>query len=137
MMLVAILALSLILLTIAALHILWAIGFWWPIRDEARLTAAVVGAPGMTRMPGAVPCALVAVALITAAWWPWFAPAAVRSLGLWAMVTVFALRGIAPWLPVWRRLVPQEPFATLDRRAYGPLCLLIAALMVAVAVKGP
>jgi predicted anti-sigma-YlaC factor YlaD len=129
--------LSLILLAIAAIHILWAIGFWWPIGDEARLSATVVGAAGITRMPGAVPCALVAVALITAAWWPWYAPNAIRTPGLILLALVFAGRGAVAYTRFWRRLTPQEPFATLDQRAYGPLCLLIAALFALTAWSPP
>ena len=118
--------LSAVLLAIAGVHILWGIGFWWPIRDERRLVAAVVGFKDAERMPGAIPCALVAVALIAAAWWPWFGPGAVRQAGLIIAATVFAVRGILPWRPFWRAMTPQQPFARLDRWAYGPACLALA-----------
>ena len=42
------------LIVIAAVHLLWALGFWWPIKDEAALARAVVGTKGIDRMPGAV-----------------------------------------------------------------------------------
>lgn len=131
--------LTLILLAIAALHLLWAIGFWWPIRDEAGLARAVVGQRGITRMPGALPASLVVVALMTAAWWPWYGMVAGPRLylvGLAFLALGFALRGVAAYLPAWRRLVPEQPFARLDRAAYGPLCLLIAGLYVLVFLKG-
>jgi hypothetical protein len=128
--------LSALLLALAALHVLWAIGYWWPVRDERRLVAAAVGFRHATRMPGAVPCALVAVGLLTAAWWPWFAPAAVARGGAVLLATVFAIRGILPWRPGWRRITPQEPFRTYDSRVYGPISLAIGAGFAAIAVKG-
>ena len=39
----------------------------------------------------------------------------------------FLARGILGFMPWWRRLAPEQPFARLDRRFYSPLCLLIAA----------
>ena len=119
------LILSFVLLVIAALHLLWAIGYWLPIRDEARLARAVVGTRGSATMPGAVPCALVVVALLFAVsclWWP---PGTIRSLALGAMGAVFLARGAVTYTTFWRRLTPVEPFATLDKRYYGPLCLAI------------
>jgi len=123
--------LTALLLAAALVHLLWAIGYWWPIRDETALARAVVGSPGITAMPGALPTSVVIVALLTGAWWPWFGDFAGPGLwraGMAAMVLVFAARGIAPYLPAWRRLTPEQPFATIDRRAFGPLCLALAAL---------
>lgn len=109
----------------AALHLLWAIGAWVPIRDEAALARATVGAPGNTKMPGPIPCALVSVALSFAAALPHLTTFPLRTLLLLGIAAVFLLRGMAAYLPAWRKLVPEEPFATLDRRYYGPLCLLL------------
>lgn len=127
---------SAVLLALAVLHVLWAIGFWWPLRDERRLVAAVVGFRNATRMPGPVPCALVAVGLLVAAWWPWFAPSFVARGGAVLLATAFGIRGILAWRPGWRRITPQEPFRTYDSRIYGPLCLAIGAGFAALAVKG-
>lgn len=128
--------LSGVLMLLAGVHLLWAIGFWWPIRDEARLVAAVVGFRHATRMPGPIPCALVAMGLITAAWWPWFAPVWIARGGLVVLATVFLIRGILPWRSGWRRITPQEPFRTYDSKVYGPLCLALGAGFAALAVKG-
>lgn len=117
--------LTMILVTIAALHTAWGIGFWIPIRDEASLARAVVGAPGRQTMPGAAACSIVAVALLGAASVLWWTPGIVRDLALWVVGGVLVLRGIAAWSPAWRRSVPVEPFATLDRRCYRPLCLVL------------
>ncbi len=117
--------LTFVLLMIAALHLLWAIGYWFPIRDEAALVRAVVGAAGTRKMPGAVPCALVVVALLFAVMCLWWPHSMARSLALGAIGAVFVARGAVAYAGFWRRLTPIEPFATLDRRYYGPLCLLI------------
>jgi hypothetical protein len=120
-------ALSGITLALALIHILWGIGFWWPIRTEEVLVRAVIGYKGATRMPGPIPCGLVAVALIFAANFPWFPYGMLRSAGLWACAAVFLLRGVITYTPFWRSLTPQKPFSTLDRTRYGPLCLLLGA----------
>jgi hypothetical protein len=119
--------LTLILLAIAALHLMWAIGWWFPIRDEAALARAVVGTAGITRMPGAVACALVVVALlavIAILWWPqgWL-----RTTGLWGAAAVFLLRGAVAYTPLMDGAAPEEPFRSLNRRWYSPLILLIGA----------
>jgi hypothetical protein len=119
--------LSAVTLVLAVLHLLWAIGFWFPIRDEERLVAAVIGMRSATRMPGPIPCALVATGLLSASLWPWIMQGAARATGLVLLATVFLIRGLLPWRPVWRRITPQEPFASLDRRVYGPLCLALGA----------
>lgn len=119
------LILTAVLVALAALHVAWGIGFWFPIRDEAGLARAVVGAPGRDRMPGAAACGIVAVALLAAASVLWWDPGLLRTLAVLGAGLVFVLRGLAAWHPAWRRLVPQQPFATLDRRVYGPLCLAL------------
>jgi len=120
-------ALSVVLIVIGGVHVTWALGLWWPLRDEDRMVRAVVGTRGATRMPGPIPCALVAVILMFAAAWPWFLAGWIRTTGLALATLGFGLRGVMPWFPGWRRLTPQEPFATYDRRYYGPLCLALAA----------
>lgn len=124
-----------VLAIIAAVHALWGIGFWFPIRDEGKLVRAVVGAKEATRMPGAIPCAMVSAGLIVVIGAVSADPSWLRFAILGVAVIVFLVRGVMPWMPMWRRMTPQEPFATLDRRYYGPCCLLlgigIAALIVA------
>jgi len=127
---------SVVLLAIAAVHVLWGIGVWWPVRDERRLVATVVGTRNAERMPGPIPCALVAVGLIAAAWWPWYAPAGVRRAGLVVLATVFLIRGILPWRAGWRRMTSQEPFRTYDTRYFGPLCLALGTGFAGLALTG-
>jgi hypothetical protein len=122
------LALSIVLAAIAVLHLSWALGHWWPLRDETALARAVVGRRGITRMPGAVPTALVVVALLGVLRWVWLMRAHdhwLVTLGGLAIAAVFLARGAASLAGVMARLMPEEPFATLDRRYYGPLCLAL------------
>lgn len=51
----------------------------------------------------------------------------VHVLAGWGMVAVFTPCGMISYLPVWRRLA-EPSFDRLNISAYGPLCLLIAAL---------
>ncbi|WP_284162760.1 DUF3995 domain-containing protein [Frigidibacter sp. SD6-1] len=120
-------SLTSVLSILAGLHLVWAIGWWFPFGDEGRLARAVVGARGIERMPGAIACSLVVVALLGVAsviWWP---DTILRTAALWASGAVFLLRGVAAYVAAFRRLVPEEPFATLDRRCYAPLCLVLGA----------
>jgi hypothetical protein len=120
--------LSTVLVVLAALHLLWAFRIWVPIPDEARLARTVTGFPGVEKMPPPLACALVALVLMIAAALPFWPQGTLRSLGLIGMITVFGLRGLAAFTPQWRKLTPVEPFATLDRRYFGPLCLGLAVL---------
>ena len=95
----------------------------------------VVGAKGMTTMPSLTQCLIagggiflfgvIALLLGNAIWSP-LAPQWVTMLGMLSAL-VFAGRGIAGYLPQWRRRFPQQPFATFDRHSFAPLCLLLAA----------
>jgi hypothetical protein len=119
------LILCVVLAAIAIIHAAWAIGLWVPIRDEARLVRAVVGAQGATRMPGPIPCALVASGLLIVIMSITAEPSASRSAILIGGGLVLAVRGALAWIPFWRRMTPVEPFATLDRHVFGPLSLLL------------
>ncbi|WP_165352892.1 DUF3995 domain-containing protein [Loktanella sp. IMCC34160] len=126
-MLILALVLSAICVVVAAIHLLWALGRWFPLGDERRMVAAVVGFREATRMPGPIPCSLVVVALLFAASAPWWGDGMVRQVILWASAAVFGARGVLAYTRWWRWLTPQEPFASNDRRYYGPMCLLLSA----------
>ena len=51
-----------------------------------------------------------------------------------AVAFVFLARGIAGFTPAWRRLTPEQPFASLDVRYYSPLCLAIGSGFAALAI---
>ncbi len=125
---------AILLAAIAALHVAWGFGVRWPRRDEPALAALVVGY-NRDRMPPPQQCFIAAAAIFAAAVvvalmagsvrLP-IAPVLVTLAGL-GVTAVFAGRGVAGYLPAWRARFPRQPFATLDRRFYSPLCLGIAA----------
>lgn len=124
-----------VLLVIALVHGLWGLGIWVPIRNEEALAHAVVGARGVTRMPGPIPCFLVAAGLMIFVLAIWMPHTLLGSLVLWIGVIVFLLRGVLAYVPFWRRMTPEEPFATLDRRIFGPLCLALGVAFVIFAMQ--
>ena len=138
------LIIALILLAIAALHAYWGFGGAWPGRDAADCARRVGGFPGARRMPGPGPSFAVAAALLAAALLVMLegdlialpVPAVLVSLATLCAAFVFLGRGIAGFTPAWRRLTPEQPFATLDVRYYSPLCLAIGAGIAILAVQG-
>jgi hypothetical protein len=138
------LTLAVVLTLVAALHVYWGIGGIWPGSDPKSCARAVVGFAGIEAMPSlfagfAVAAAIIAAALVALALGGWFASpfdrvplcGAALFIGL-----VFLGRGIAGFTPAWRRLTPEMPFARLDMRYYSPLCLIIGAGFVSLALQG-
>lgn len=119
------LILSVVLVGLAGVHLLWAFGYWFPIREEERLVRTVIGVRNATRMPGPIPCALICVLMLFAAAAPWWPSGWLRTTVLALAAAIFAGRGALTYTRVWRRTVDQEPFATLDRHYYGPLALVL------------
>jgi len=123
---------ALVLLGIAMLHFLWGLNVSWPARDETSLARMVVGAPGITQMPSFVACSFVTLCLLIGTVIVlrlggglnvplipfWFMRLAGAGLAL-----VFLARGIVGFLPFWAEVTPEEPFRSLDRRYYSPLCI--------------
>lgn len=127
---------TIVFLAIAVLHGLWGAGVWLPIRDEEALAHAVVGARGVTRMPGAIPCFLVSAMLVVLALAIWMPDWMIRSVILWGAGAVFLVRGALAYTKLWRRMTPEEPFASNDRRYYGPLCLALGAGLIVIIAGG-
>jgi hypothetical protein len=120
------------LFALAGIHLYWAFGGRWPGHDEASMVEHVVGRTRGMRAPGlaaslAVALALAAGGLLVAATLlpptPWDRLA---WLGRWGLMAVFLGRGLATYVPPVFRYAEGTPFASLNRRAYGPLCLAIA-----------
>lgn len=120
------------LLAVAIAHFIWSIGGTWPIRNEALLAKTVVGLPGITKMPPKIASFAVAAAVLAAgvialsladdtAGGGWLTAIGIL-LGL-----LFLGRGAVGYSAGWRARFPEEPFATLDRKNYSPLCLAIGA----------
>lgn len=118
--------LTVILGLIAALHFAWALSIWVPIRDEEQLARTVVGAKGVTRMPGTIPCMLVVTGLATIVIALWFQQFVLFRVILWGAFAVFLLRGAIAYTKFWRKMTPEEPFNSYDQRYYAPLCLAIS-----------
>jgi hypothetical protein len=127
-----------LLVALAVLHAWWGLGLRWPGRDERSLVELVIGRTRGMRMPGLVPSMLVTIALLAAAGLvalrsKLISPdlgtpgAAIAQTGFWIACAVFALRGVAGFIPPLFRYADGTPFASLNRRIYSPLCLLIAA----------
>lgn len=112
---------------LALIHIAWSLGYWFPIRQEEELVKAVIGGRGVTRMPGPIPCGLVAAGLIIVICGVLMRGHWAADIILWGAAVVFGVRGGAVRLSCWRKMTSQEPFATYDQRYYGPLCLALAA----------
>jgi hypothetical protein len=118
---------------IGALHVVWATGSAWPMRDKRMLTDAVVGTDG-DQPPNAATCLAVAALLGTAAALvdgrPRRRPMLSRA-GSLCVVTVLATRGalgLAGRTDIVSPGSASERFRRLDRRFYSPLCLSLAAL---------
>ncbi|CAN5307850.1 DUF3995 domain-containing protein [soil metagenome] len=119
------------LLALAGIHLYWGFGGRWPGHDEASMVEHVVGRTRGMRAPGLAASAVVALALaaggavVLASLTPtaWNGP---LRAARWGLFTVFAGRGLASYVPPVFRYAEGTPFATLNRRAYGPLCLAIA-----------
>jgi hypothetical protein len=125
-MLVAALVLV-VLLAVAIAHFLWAVGSRWPIRDPELLARTVIGVPGVTRVPRfaslvvsiavlAAGVAALALADHTAGGW------GLTLVGV-ALAAIFLGRGLIGYTAGWRARFSAEPFATLDRKNYSPLCI--------------
>jgi hypothetical protein len=119
------------LFALAGIHLYWGLGGRWPGHDEASMVEHVVGrtrgmrAPGLLASTGvalalAAGGVLVAATLTPTPWDGWLKAAR------WGLFAVFAGRGLATYVPPVFRYAEGTPFATLNRRAYGPLCLAIA-----------
>lgn len=126
-------AMILAMLAAAALHALWALRVWWPIRDEARLAQAVVGTQGLTRMPGsaitwAVVVLIAAGVLLVAALAGWIAlplPGWALRLAGWGMAAVLLLRGAGAYVARGFGMRWEMPFHRLDALAYSPIILAL------------
>ena len=129
------------LLSIAGFfHLYWGFGGLWPGRDEESLTKAVVGRNGITEMPPKAITLLVSACLFLASIWPliWISlietplPYAVREIGMIGLIVVFLARGIAAYVPNFRRKFSELPFANYNRQYYAPLCFMVGMFSAAI-----
>ncbi|HEX7789855.1 MAG TPA: DUF3995 domain-containing protein [Afipia sp.] len=127
-------AMFVVLTSVAAMHVAWGAGIRWPCRTELDLVSMVIGYQHH-RMPSPNQCYIAALAiyvpgvlaLMLAGLVDAAVPPSMVTLAGSVAALAFAGRGIAGYLPAWRARFPREPFASLDRQFYSPLCLLLAA----------
>ena len=124
-----------ILAVIALFHALWGLGFSVPAADRVALAHMVIG---QAAVPSAAACFVVALGVSGIALAATLAggliagPAslvlAARAI-CWLAVAVFAARAVGGYLPQFEQVFSLEPFYTLNRLVYSPLCGVLAALL--------
>jgi hypothetical protein len=127
-----------VLTAIAVLHAAWGLKIVWPAASERKLIAMAVGQKGRKRMPPPWQCFIVAaavflqgvVALIAADWIATPLSRSFVALLTLLCATGFIARGVIGLTAGWRARHPQQPFATLDREYFSPLCLALGAAFV-------
>jgi hypothetical protein len=128
-----------VLMTLAALHAYWGLGGVWPASDRISLAQTIIGTrrghiPGLGPSLFVTGC-LLAVAVFVAwraGWFPALGlPVWLWGTGFFGATTVFAGRGIAGFIPAVFRYAEGSPFYRLNLIFYSPLCLAIAAGMIA------
>ncbi|MEO1656155.1 MAG: DUF3995 domain-containing protein [Pseudomonadota bacterium] len=136
-----------VLSVIAASHAYWASGGVWPASNPKALSDTVVGDSRATAMPSAgltyVVAGLIFTAGLVALARTAELPGLIRwipHLGCWVLTVVFGLRGAFTYAATvgvaqWPYEL-TEPFRTLDRLAYAPLCLTISAGFFILALRG-
>ncbi|KDA02231.1 DUF3995 domain-containing protein [Hyphomonas oceanitis] len=139
------LVLTAVLTVIGFAHVAWAFGASFPYANRQALARAVVGRRGITQMPSMTASLFVAVCILGAAVWaallgrlvmlpvsPWLLLA-----GGMVLSAVFLFRGIIGVMPAFERALPEQPFLTLNRRFYSPLCVLIGLGFLALTIALP
>jgi hypothetical protein len=126
-------AVALCMAAISLLHLMWAFGIWWPIRDEVALARAIAGFRGIDAMPPRAAGLFVALAtgatallcLVLAGNVVLPLPRLVMLVaGLGAAGVLFG-RGVLGFARYWERKTPEQPFRRLDRKYYSPACLVL------------
>lgn len=133
-MMIAILAclICTILFFIAVLHLYWAFGGFWPAQNRSELPQAVVGTENAS-MPSNGLTLLVAVLVLTAGFVPilWIKLITLpidrefQALAMSMLTLIFLARGALTYTPFANSYSVIEPFVTLNRKFYSPLCLAI------------
>ena len=118
-----------VLAGIGSLHAAWAAGSAFPMKDRRELSQVVAGIDVMPTPPQclAVAGALGVASALVADIGP--VPPGLRKLGVTTASGVLAVRGACGIAGQTKRLVPWTPsqrFVELDRKYFGPLCLMLA-----------
>jgi len=125
--------LALVLVAAGLLYLLWAAGVTFPFANEQSLARSLIGRRGITRVPSRAAFVYLAVLLFAAALAAFllggYSEAVPQSKPFLAPVGlllafVFLGRGVVGVLPAFERAAPEEPYLSLNRRIYSPLCVL-------------
>jgi hypothetical protein len=120
-----------VLVAAGLLYLLWAAGVTFPFASEQALARSLIGRRGITRVPSRAAFVYLAVLLIAAALAAFllgdYSEAVPQSKPFLAPVglllaLVFLGRGVAGVLPAFERAAPEQPYLSLNRRIYSPLC---------------
>lgn len=130
---------------IAAIHVYWGLGYYWPLESKQALVDAVIGDPRARRIPPIQGTGAVAAAIWAAGFaalrasgamrfgWAWLARGACALLALVFLARAasgFALGGAI----LHYRVTPE--FKILDLWIYSPLCLAFALGFARLAWRG-
>ncbi len=116
------------LLTIAALHAAWALGWRWPGRSDRELAETVVGPGAKLPSPSAVLAVAGALTLAASLVGAATRPEASRLVrtGAWGVAGTLLLRGVVgPFTDIAGGL--DDRYERLDLLLYSPLCLVLGA----------
>lgn len=138
--------LAIVLGGLGLLHLIWAAGMSFPFPNEQSLARSVVGRRGITRLPSRASVALLGILLILGA-------SAAMIMGYYAtsivplkfllvpvglcLSAIFLMRSVVGVLPAFERAAPEQPYLSLNRRLYSPLCALIGAGFLALTFSLP
>lgn len=134
---------AVILCLLSAAHAFWGFGYTWPDKDSRSLARRVAGFKNIQSMPSPAACFAVAVFLMFSALITLlainsserFLPVIADQIILIGLAIGFGIRGMFSFVPFWRRMTPEQPFARLDRRYYGPLCLLLSLMLIGIVTQ--
>lgn len=126
-----------LIVSIALLHVAWALGSSFPAHSRGTLALHVIGSrEGEARMPGRIATWLVALLLFAAGACLLAAGslhgivAEMQRFIAAALVLAFLLRGVGGFLePAVRRSIAGTPYGLWSRFLYSPLALLLALLI--------
>ncbi len=127
----------LVLSTISAIHIYWGIGGYWPADSRANLVRTVVGTEHRD-MPSLSLTLLVSIIFFLIGLVPIFwlkiviipIDRGLLDILIILLGIIFTVRGFVTYTTVAVKYSTVEPFTTLNRRYYSPLCLVIAICFV-------
>jgi hypothetical protein len=133
--------LCVVLATIGGAHVYWAFGGMWPGKTRVDLANIVIG---HQEMPGFLPTMAVAIIMFGLAGFALLPVWGGSGIPAWPAVewltrgiaAVFLLRALATVVMPWF-IGAAEPFRSLDRWVYAPLCVLLGAGFARLAMAVP